>query len=592
MSTLDPQKTTTDAKTAQDVFALTGTTFAGTTQMTETGPSGDAPWVRVEDDPHAKLLVEAELRAEHQAQARATMLDLAKALDESNKARRDLGDKLRREYEASALLRTQRDRLQSELDAIELAEEKKKADALLEKALKTGNGLFFNMMLEKSRDAYDFSLFDPESAKKSDGTVKAPDQNSSIAQQGSPSQSGQSQQGSSSQPGEALDSTVEGQQPGAAQQQGASQQAGPQSGSTQQPQTFADQAKLSRSCTLGDVFQGAVGDRVTVKWVVKLWWQEVHKTKERLEAERIEAEKRRKEEEERRKIEEAKRAAMEKVAKMVEDLKQRLENSQKMIEENEKRMKEMAAELQAAYDKNAQDAADAKAREDALKAENARLQAEKENTEKALAEMQAQYDASQEALRQAAEDFAKERNALNGQLRNINSELQEAMVMAKHMREMCLKAKREAANSVSPQKFAELMAHLEEMKNNLSKLMKDYNAEKDNGAWLLRCLDKNKRQLELERQFLPLLRKVRGPVGPKAKGGQDEIVKKKDAAANSQAVPVAGMPPIPNASPKQMRSSQSLGALGAGGGPLAGGRQSAGFQDGLGFGGASATTLR
>jgi len=226
-----------------------------------------------------------------------------------------------------------------------------------------------------------------------------------------------------------------------------------------------------------------------------------------------------------------------------------------------------------------QDAADAKAREDALTAEKLRLETEKGNMQKALSDMQADYDASQESLRKVAEDFAAERNTLKGQLRNIGSELAEAMVMAKHMRELALKSKREAAQSVSPQKFAELMAHLEEMKNNLSSLMKECNLEKDNSAWLLRCLDKNKRQLELERQFLPLLRKVRGPVGPKAHG--DETLKKKEA----------GMPPIANgASPMQMRGSQSLGALGApaaGGGPL--GRQSAAVQDGYV---GSATTLR
>jgi DNA repair exonuclease SbcCD ATPase subunit len=540
MSNVDPQKKTsneTDGKTgqAEDTFGLTATTFAGTTQMTETGPGGDGPWVPVVPvkpmtaDDHARLIVEAEMRAEHQAQARATMLDLARALDESNRSRRELADKLRHQEETSNSLQTLCDRLQRELDRIHDAEEKKKAEALVKKALASGNKFFFNMMLEKSRDVYDFSLFEPEGAPNA-----SPEQPKPVEEE------------------EANQSAVK-----------------------ETPKSLADL-----------VGGGAAGDKVTVKWVVKLWWQEVLKTKARLEEERLERLRKQKEEDERRRIQDAIRAAQEKVAKQVEDLKNRLENSLKTIEENEKRIAAMEKELQAARDKAAQDAAEAKAREDALKAENARLQAEKADLQKGMAEMQAMYDASQEALRKAAEDFAADRNALNQIIRNINSELQEAMVMAKHMRELAMKAKREAANSVSPQKFAELMAHLEEMKNNLAALMKELNLEKDNSASLLRNLDKNKRQLELERQFLPLLRKVRGPVGPKAKGGQDE--RSKDIAPNSQA---AGMPPIgQGASPKTLRGSQSLGAL-SNGGPLGGTRQSQGFQELAGLGG-SATTLR
>jgi hypothetical protein len=519
MSNVDPQKTSneTDGKTAQaeDTFGLTATTFAGTTQMTETGPGGDGPWVPVKPpmtaEDHSRLIVEAEMRAEHQAQARNTMLDLARALDESNKSRKELADKLRHQEETSKSLQALCDRLQRELDRIEAEEEKKKADALVKKALESGNKFFFNMMLEKSRDVYDFSVFEPEGAPQ--------------------------------------------------------KPAEPEAG--QASQAPAKETPASLSDLIGG---GAAGDKVTIKWAYKLWWQEVLKTKARLEEERLERERKQKEEDERRRIQDAIRAAQEKVAKQVEDLKNRLENSLKTIEENEKRMKALEAELQAARDKAAQDAAEAKAREDALKAENARLQAEKADMQKNLAEMQAMYDASQEALRKAAEDFAAERNALNTLIRNINSELQEAMVMAKHMRELAMKAKREAGRSVSPEKFAELMAHLEEMKNNLAALAKELNLEKDNSAMLNRSLDKNKRQLELERQFLPLLRKVRGPVGPKAKGGQTL-----DVAPNNQA-PLAGMPAIgQGASPKQLRGSQSLGAL-SNGGPLAGHRQSTGFQ--------------
>merc|ERR1719478_559203 len=65
---------------------------------------------------HNRLLIEAELRAEHQAAARTTMLDLAHALDASNSKSHELARLLRNEYETSAGLREERDKLQTTID--------------------------------------------------------------------------------------------------------------------------------------------------------------------------------------------------------------------------------------------------------------------------------------------------------------------------------------------------------------------------------------------------------------------------------------------------------------------------------------------
>merc|ERR1719191_2175867 len=96
------------------------------------------------------------------------------------------------------------------------------------------------------------------------------------------------------------------------------------------------------------------------------------------------------------------------------------------------------------------------------------------------------------------------------------------------------------------------------MKNQLSLLAKECMNEKEAKEALLQKQDKIKRQLELERQFLPLLHKVRGPVGPKAKGQPDlDGGKRLKDATQVQEMPAL----TAGASPNKMRASQSMGAL-------------------------------
>merc|ERR1711957_118044 len=52
------------------------------------------------------------------------------------------------------------------------------------------------------------------------------------------------------------------------------------------------------------------------------------------------------------------------------------------------------------------------------------------------------------------------------------------------------------------------------MRDRIHNLGKAYEKEAEGNSWLLRKLESNQRRLELERQFLPLLHKARGPVGP------------------------------------------------------------------------------
>jgi len=523
---------------AQDVFLLTGTTFAGATDMNSTaGPNDTRPstegWTRPntslqiarigeEDDSsvsstarHNKLLIEAELRAEHQQAARTTMLDLARALDQSNSRSRELAALLRTEYEASSALRSQRDDLEAQVNFHLDMEEKRQADNLVEKALKSGNKMFFNMLIEKSREVYECDMFE--------GQVK-PDPD--------------------------------------------------------------DAAAVSRPPLRGD--KGvAVGDMVTFSWILKLWCKEVELTKIRLAKEREEEEKRLKAEEEARRMEEIKRQAVEEVKKVVRELEISLDRARTIIEEQKTVQEKVERELRETKTAATEAAQAAKVREEVLQIELTQTQSTLGETRKSLAQISVQYEAAQEALRKADEAFAAERSSLHRVIRQVNSELHEAMVLAKHMRETALKAKRDAAGSVSPSKFAELIGQLEAMKNSLAMLAKDCMHEKDTNAWLGRQLDKNKRTLELERQFLPLLRKVRGPVGPKIgkATGDAGPVRSKDMTQLAAPAAQGQMPPLNGgASPNKMRMSQSMGALSDGraataGGPLAGGRSHGGFMD-------------
>jgi len=104
---------------------------------------------------------------------------------------------------------------------------------------------------------------------------------------------------------------------------------------------------------------------------------------------------------------------------------------------------------------------------------------------------------------------------LKAQIRDISAELERQILFAKHLRDLALKAKRDAAMSISPEKFAQLIAEMESMRDKMTVLGAEHNREYHQASLLKMKLDMNRRQLELERQFLPLLHKVRGPVGPK-----------------------------------------------------------------------------
>lgn len=220
------------------------------------------------------------------------------------------------------------------------------------------------------------------------------------------------------------------------------------------------------------------------------------------------------------------------------------------------------------------------------------LQRKYEEALKELAEKNSQIEGMRKVIRELESRLMREReqseheiSKLKSQIRELAAELQRQILFAKHLRDLALKAKRDAAMSISPEKFAQLISELEGMQHKLTTMGAEHDRESQQANVLKMKLDMNKRRLELERQFLPLVHKVRGPVGPK-----NPLFNK-----NMQALSAAAMVPDALGSPQEklrMVHSQSAGFLdtrgAAGGSPAAGGGRSAAAaarQDGSRLGG-------
>eukprot|EP00971_Amphidinium_carterae_P183000 3631408-Amphidinium_carterae.1 len=139
-----------------------------------------------------------------------------------------------------------------------------------------------------------------------------------------------------------------------------------------------------------------------------------------------------------------------------------------------------------------------------------------EDANRKRSSMNSQYEETERELRRELAIREAEIRKLKEIISNLECDLAQALVLARHLKDTAMKAKRDAAMSVSPKKFAMLIADLEEMKDRLTRLGKEYGKERTIGEALKGELERRQRQLELERQFLPFLHVSRGPLGQKA----------------------------------------------------------------------------
>jgi len=162
--------------------------------------------------------------------------------------------------------------------------------------------------------------------------------------------------------------------------------------------------------------------------------------------------------------------------------------------------------------------------------------------EKTIADRDAEIGSLQQAIRELEAQLVRQKEEadererrLKAQIRELSAELQRQIVFAKHLREVALKAKRDSAGSISPEKMAQLISDLEDMRDRLTWLGSSADSAHQQSSLLRVKLDTNSRRLDLERQFLPLLHKVTGPVGPK-----HPLIQKKAQTQSMSALDTAG----------------------------------------------------
>jgi len=117
-----------------------------------------------------------------------------------------------------------------------------------------------------------------------------------------------------------------------------------------------------------------------------------------------------------------------------------------------------------------------------------------------------------QSMKNAQEALENEKRLLQGNIRDMNSALQQALGQAKNMEAALRKAKANGSLMMQ-ERLAEMIADLEDAKGKLSRVTKQRNVLQDSNAWLHGRLDRTTRQGELERQFLPFIRVARGPLG-------------------------------------------------------------------------------
>jgi hypothetical protein len=245
-------------------------------------------------------------------------------------------------------------------------------------------------------------------------------------------------------------------------------------------------------------------------------------------------------------------------AKKYDLLKETIADKDKEIAEANKEIRKLENSLQKEKRENERLRREAEEREAIHRNQIEQLERRIEEGAAVVAGLKAKLAEAEQAILDAEERFrlmqAKLQDEIAGmkeQIRKMQLQLKEALITLKQSRELQLRAKRDASGTVSAERFAELIADLEEIRDKLAVLGRECEYEREKSAWLNSKLEQNRRRLELERQFLPLLHKVRGPVGPKNK-----MLKSKNADLLTTSL---GPPPEPPPD-VQKRMNQSLSA--------------------------------
>lgn len=411
-----------------------------------------------------KLVREARTRAEHQLAARSTMLDLMEALQVMTQQRRDLERLLALEKGKLPTLQARIKDLEEQLEEALLEDEKRRAAELRQKAIAHGNNFIFNMLLTKSREGFK-SRFAGASDNDDAGT-----------------------------------------DPGSA---------GP--GSAGPGSAIVESSDKPRPSSLLDLVDASTGDRVTVKWAMTLWHIEAEKLAAIKRSGEEEAARLREEAERLRVLEQAREEGRAEVRKEVLEMEKKLKLERDKVKELEAKMKDLRIQnerLRKQLEQRSPEVRPTSAKEERdeppVRPDDTSSTA---GSEPMIVASVTDNGLLEEELRRRQLEYERERRKLHEKIRALQEDLLQAHHLAKNLREMALRAKREAANGISPARLADLLMALETMRERLSVLERETREQRERNESLKRQMDANKRHMELERQFLPLLRQAHGPLG-------------------------------------------------------------------------------
>lgn len=439
---------------------------------------------------HAALVQEAALRAEHQSQARLHMLDLAAALEESSRQRREFHILLKREQHTTADLRKRNDKLDVMLDKANAHEDARKV-GILDGHLKNHQATFFAAMLWSRQVAPRGVLLGEDGVEEE--FVSEREMARRLADAQAPP----------------LPDVSARLAPRTAEGTGLSVERGDQDGNDNETGKSFEAARPLA------ITVPSKGDDLTMRWFVRLWRHHVTcQCNARSEEKRKRDEKAR-EEAVQAKITVDQEQAVQAERSISEALSQRLEKARANLILQERKQQQIEEEHCDLKRRFALVAGEHEVEKQALESRIAEAQSLAAKKDSDLDDARQVIASQNDIIDNAEQRLENERQAMRANVREVVNQLQQAEIMAKHMRETALKAKREAACSVPPEKFAKLMAELEEMRERLVAMGNDCDREHAGNITLVQRLEQNTRRLELERQFLPLLHKVRGPVGPK-----------------------------------------------------------------------------
>lgn len=259
----------------------------------------------------------------------------------------------------------------------------------------------------------------------------------------------------------------------------------------------------------------ALGDIVTFKWLFVGWKAEVLKTKQRLTLDAEDRNRRRMEEDMKRQMHDEMRKVVVEWKDRAAVLEERLAAVTAANRQLEMQFRQDDDQLNAVRAAAEERERVLQSAQEALRAELMACQQNLAARESALQGLRREMDDQKEAWKRKEKEFDSEIKKLKDTIRKLTSELDHAVILARHMRETALKAKRDAAKSVTPEKFSQLIAQLEDLRDKLGSLGTEHDHMKQDNYWLQARLDRSQRRLELERQFLPLVHCSRGPLGQK-----------------------------------------------------------------------------